>query len=257
MPLQRGPFVLQPDSHVQVAPGVYDFQETVLEDWQQIDITLAEMDTIEATLELAAAAPADPFPDVDIDSALNVAVQGTTYDLVPEYDDMVQAVADATAQYTTALNDAPPQAFNPVTAPFNPNIPGLLLAPVVVPPGGFQPGSITPVGTSSGAGTGSSTTTTRSLSLINSTAYGAANFVVGDQFIVTAHGLPGEDVKVAGTFNGEAFNPVVVGQIDSTGQFVLQGTMPPVNVGVWKEDWYVGDQFIATYAFVVAANSST
>lgn len=257
MPLAPGPFILQPATAVSVAPGTYDFESSVNDWWWDLTQVEAEMDVLWPGLELLETAPSDPVPDIDLDALIAMAASGAGYDLVPEMDDMVQAIADATTQLSTAINDAPSEAFTTPTGAFTPNIQGLVLTAPQIQPGAFQPTTVTPVGvTTPGVGSGGSTSG-RGVVLINATQYGASNFTVGDQFKLTATGNAGDHVTVTGTFNGQTFSPVDWGTIDNTGQFVLTGTMGPDSVGVWQENWSVGGQFITTYDFVVTPNSQS
>ena len=252
MPLAPGPFVLQSPANVAVELQTFNYTGLVEESWSEIDVLTLGMDALFTVLEVVANAPADPVPDISLDDMLSVAVALGTNDFAPEYDDMVGAVVDGGAQLSAAVSSAPPQAFLPPTLPYNPVIPGLVFAPPTIPPGAFVPGNL-PTGTPQPTSpTGPTTNWPRQLSLINLSVFGAANFSVGQDFQVTATGAPGEAVIVSGTFNGQTFAPVTEGTIDAAGNFVLNGSMPPENVGNWHEVWTIGGQVVATFDFLVS-----
>lgn len=86
---------------------------------------------------------------------------------------------------------------------------------------------------------------------LNISQYGNANFRVGDQWQMSATGVPGETVYVYATFNGKAFGGGPQGTIGTDGQLVMVGAMGEDQVGVWSQQWYLGSAQVATYNFVV------
>lgn len=92
------------------------------------------------------------------------------------------------------------------------------------------------------------------VSFLNISQYSSPNFRVGDEWQLTASGVPGEIVYVYATLNGKPIGGGPQGTIGSDGQLVINGSMVEEQVGVWAEQWYVGSTLAATYNFVVVDN---
>ena len=84
--------------------------------------------------------------------------------------------------------------------------------------------------------------TTITVKLENNTRPGDPNFRSTDHWTLTVGGLPNLDVTIWGTYQGDPLTPVVLGQTDDTGLFVLEGDMDPFYIGAWVERYKVGDE---------------
>lgn len=90
-----------------------------------------------------------------------------------------------------------------------------------------------------------------SLSLQNLSTGNAATLKVGDNWRISISGAtPNAPVSVNGGKNGSmASTPM--GSTDANGNFVLTGTITPDEVGLWAEQWYVGQQNSGLITFTV------
>ncbi len=84
--------------------------------------------------------------------------------------------------------------------------------------------------------------TTITVKLENVTRPSDANFKSTDHWRLTVGGLPNLDVTISGTYQGDPLAPLVLGQTDDTGLFVLEGDMDPYYIGAWVERYNVGGE---------------
>jgi hypothetical protein len=249
MPYERGPFHLQQNAAVTIVPGVYDFGAGAIADLGPIDTLFADWDP----LALAMAAETifdsiDPLDGADIDGAAVELSQQANTAIFPDLDGILQAVFDAGALLDTAVNTAPIEAWTDPPAPFRTPVDVPIVPTPTVDQTAFVAGTGVPTGPPS-----PTITPGKALTLINLTRYGSPNFTVLDKWLVQATGTPDAVVNVHAYVDGNDIGAEDVGTIGSDSRFELSGTFGPSDVGAWREDWYIGDQFIVTYNFVVTS----
>lgn len=245
MGLVQGPFLLQDDSAVAITPGVYTFLDDV--DNQLGDLTTVPggWDPYINDLDALSADPVDPTDGIDVLNLLDGTYELNDGILSDTLGGVLTWLDIGDSQLAAAVTFAPAEAWSDPTTPFVPPGDDEVLAAPTVPVGTYNPAAIAPVG---------STTIIpgKSIALYNVTRPGSSGFVVGDQFRVAAFGPVGSDVSAYGTLNGEDLGQTDFGQITSNDDLLIDGTMGPDNVGAWREDWYVGGEYVVTLNFIVA-----
>ncbi len=79
------------------------------------------------------------------------------------------------------------------------------------------------------------------------------NFRVGDRWELVVTGKHDKDVEISGTYNRQPLTPLVLGQTNSAGRFVLDGSMSEAEVGDWTEQYKVGgEQVPGGFTFTVS-----
>lgn len=245
MPLEPGPFLQLSPADVAVTPGVYDFTADAEQLQGELNAIGVPWDALILDMVAFSDEPWDVDLGIDLAGMLNLAdVYGAS--MPPStLDDAVSGWFTAQDMLTAATAFAPAQAWTDPGAPFTPPDSALTLAAPTVNPNAFVASANFSVG--AGALTGD-----RQVSLFNTTRVGAVNFVEGDMFQLLVIGHQGDDVQAAGTLNGEDLGTTDYGQIDSTGQMIITGTMGPDVVGVWSQQWYVAGVLLGNFNFVVA-----
>jgi len=251
MPYLPGPLTLQNPADVGIETAVYDFVGYSLGQLGELETTPAAWDAFLQDAGVLLDEPSDPIPGIDLNAAI---------DTVGGYSDPgaalgVNALSDALGTSDVALSYAigyaPPEAWVDTSAQFIPPATAETLnAPFINP--GIVATEVTgsPTGVPSGVGTGIPDLGA-TLTLTNLTAFGNANFTVGDQFRVRATGRPGQRVFASSTLNGADQGEALLGTIGGDGTFVINGVMTPDTVGVWSEDWYIEITKVATFNFIV------
>jgi hypothetical protein len=245
MPLEPGPFSQAPAADVFFPAVAYDFTDDALTLSGELDAIASGWDGFFTDAGNLAAEGADVAIGLDWVYAVGWLLGQAGALPRPDLDIVDQGFASAAGMLNDAVAFAPAQAWQDPGAPFLPPDSALTLAVPSVPTGAFVPAPNFTVG-ASGAGA------TRFVGLYNTTRVGATNFVVGDQFTLLALGNPGDDLTVDANFNGEQLPSSDYGPIDSTQQLFIKGTMAPENVGVWREDWSLSGQLMASFNFVVS-----
>lgn len=244
MSLERGPFVLQPDTRVDVEPGVYDFGKGADQLASDLHGIIAGWDTSLAAIENFATEPIANLLTLDFEGiAGEIAAQSATASL-PYLDEIDAGFTAAAESLTTAIAFAPAQSWLDPGGAFVPPDSVLTLAVPKVDPAAYKPAQNFTVGQYTGG-------KNPALALFNSTRVGTTNFVVGDVFDVVGLGKEGDDVGVLASLNGVELPWVDYGPMDSSGQFFLHGTMAPEHVGSWHEDWYIGGVLVSSFNFLV------
>lgn len=251
MPYVAGPFALQDQSSVAIPPGTYNFTDDAGDLTNAIGGAAAEMDHLMIDLNVLGAEPADPFPGIDLNGAMDLVGAYANANLLPEFDSVVLAIADADQGLANAIGFAPAEAWQDPATPFVTPLPAETIAIPVIPPNVIDFSVTGTVGGPSSAPTPPTGLKGKGVSLTNLTAFGNPNFKVGDTFQVSATGSPGETVRVDGTQNGNDLGASDMGTIGADGTWSITGQMDVAAVGVWTEYWYVGFQLEATFNFVV------
>lgn len=251
MPYQPGPFLLQDAVIVGFIPKKYDFTGSADDALSDIDVTLQNWDGYLFDAGSVLDGPADPFPDVDLNSAI---------DMLNAYSDPaaemgLNAIVDALGQSNVGLGQAigfaPAEAWYDASSTFVPPVPAQTIIAPVIPPGSINFTVEGAVDNGTGLLGGGAALPGPSVVLTNLTAYANPNFTVGDQFQVTATGVNGQTVYVYAVKDGVDIGGGPVGSIGADGKFTLTGQMDFTSVGVWQEEWWVGQFKIATFSFLV------
>lgn len=251
MPYVHGPFALQDQSSVAIAPGGYNFSDDAGELTNSIGAAAAEIDNLMPDLNVLGAEPADPFPEIDLNHAMDLVGVYANATLLPEFDNVLLAVADADQGLATAIGFAPAEAWQDPATPFVTPLPAETIAIPVIPPGVIDFSITGSVGGGAAAPTAPTGLPGTGVTLTNLTAFGNANFKLGDVFQVAVTGHVGETVRADGILNGDDLGASEMGTIGADGTWSLTGKMDVNAVGVWTENWYVGFQLAATFNFVV------
>jgi hypothetical protein len=246
MPLVPGPFDLQDDAAVTVAPGNYDFTDDALALAAEVQSNTSGWDAFILDLGDFAADPLDDLTELDAAGLLLAVDYTRDWAEIPNIDYSISMYGDANDQLNTAWSFAPAQAWQDPPDPYVPPGSVLQLVAPTVPLNAFAPGTSGIVGDQSAAGR-------PSVQLWNFTRIGATNFTEGDTFQIAALGNPGQTVTVGGQYNGATLNVTVMGTLDSNGALGLQGTMGPEVIGAWHEDWYFDGALVTSFDFIVSA----
>lgn len=248
MPLAPGPFRQAPQSDVAVQPGVYDFTDDAIELSSGINSYLSGWDPFIADLTLLASDPLADLTDGTLDGILAAIGGGIAQASMPALDQIATVYSLADAQLSIATSFAPAQAWLDPPSPFIPPGNVLNITPPSVPVGAFTAGDYLPVSaTVPGAPT---------VLLVNVTRVGQSNFVVGDSFnVIGTGGKPGQLVTVDGVFNGQDLGVTQQATLDANGAFSVPGTMAPLNVGAWQENWYFDGLRVVNINFIVTAGN--
>lgn len=249
MPQQRGPFILQPDSLLIVAPGKYDFTSQAQDLGGELDDAIAALDSFDAVASNHAAEPIENLIALDFDGiAAELEVQQAAVSL-PYLDDLDAGFAEAAGQLNGAIAFAPTQAWTDPGGAYVPPDSVLTLKVPTVDPETFKPAQNFQVGQYTGG-------QNPAIALFNSTRIGSVNFFVGDVYDVVGLGKLGDVVSVRATLNGSLLPDVTFDPMDSSGQFFLHGTMAPEQVGAWHQDWYIDGQLLGSFNFLVAPSDA-
>lgn len=247
MPFQPGPFHQLASVDVNLTPGVYTYTADATDLAAQLGSVTAGWSAAIADLTNLSLEPADISIGIDIDGIIRDIGYQAAGLVTPDLDIIDQGWASGSTQLNAATAFAPPQAWADPGEPYTPPGSVLTLAVPTVNPNAFVPAQNFTVGA-----------TTEGLSpavgLYNTTRVGAQNFTVGDNFTLIALGDPGQEVTVNAIFNGVQLPAADFGTIDSTKQLFITGTMPPENAGVWREDWSIAGQLVASFNFVVSGS---
>jgi hypothetical protein len=244
MPYAPGPLSLFNAADLGTQAVDYDFTGFTTQAMGDLDSLGADIDDQLATIENFAGEPSDPLAGTDFVNVLTTIAVGISGAKLPDFGAIDDALSIGDGLLNTATGFAPAQAWQDPGGSFQiPDAATSLPAPQISP-GAFSPTTSVPVGTTPPQAT-------RAVALYNTTRIGQPNFVVGDQFQLSAVGKPGEAVEVDPVFNGDDLGRTLYGQIGADSTFTLTGTQGPETIGVWKEDWYIGGNFIATFNFVV------
>ena len=243
--LQPGPFLMGTQADVTIAPGNYGFTADAEALSGELLGISADWDSFVGDLGILAAGPADPTLGID-DGALliELANEGSRATL-PELTIVIDDLSTADSLLGIAIGFAPTAAWTNPTMPFVPPDPNATIVVPTIPLGDFNPNITGIVGAPPG-------TATRTVTLQNLTRVGSLAFVVGDTFLATATGNPGDSVSVDGILNGMDFGQNVLGTILPSGVYTLSGVEGPDAVGSWVENWYVGGVLVATFSFIVS-----
>lgn len=251
MDYTQGPLLLQSGGNVAIVTSDYDFAGYTADQLGDLDTTLAGWDAFLADAGVLLAEPSNPFPDVDIDAAiLDVATYADPESLLG-IDAMVAALGVADISLGVAIGLAPAEAWQDTSGAFVAPGPVETLGVPVIPADAID---FSVTGTvSSGA-----TTTipvnalpATTVTLLNTSQYGNANFRVGDEWQITVHGPVGQTVYAYAVFQGEDIGGGPQGTIGIDGTLTVRGTMIATQAGVWSEQWWVGSVIVETFNFVV------
>jgi hypothetical protein len=249
MGLAPGPFLNVRFLKTAIEPGVYDFTDDALTLQGELDAIAAEWQPVVDWLTVAATGSGDIDPLGELDGVLlDIAPTGRGPTSVLS-GDVLTGMVSASAALDAAIAFAPVQAWSDPGAPYVPPDSALTLVVPQLPPGAFI---IAPNLTVSGFTQGGPP----SISLDNTTRFGAPNFTVGDQFRLLATGKPGQRLTVVSTLNGKPWPFGDYGPLPADGQLELDGTMGPDAVGAWSQQWFIGDQLLASFNFLVTPGGS-
>lgn len=269
----QGPLLLQSSGNVGISTSDYNFAGDVADQLGELDTIPAGWDAFLQDAGILLDQPADPFPDFDVNGAI---------DLLNAYGDpvaelginaLVDALGVADIAFSQAIGYAPAEAWSDPSSPFVPPAPAETIAIPVIPPGALSfsvvgtvaasanatisspplvgvGGGTTPVGGGVPAGSGTPLPGTGA-GITNTTAYGSDNYTVGDNWTLSATGGPGEQVYVYSTFNGQDAGGGPVGQIGADRTFTLSGQWGYGDVGVWQKQLYVGSTLVESANFIV------
>jgi hypothetical protein len=244
MPYAPGPLSLFNAADLQTAEVDYGFTDFTIGALGDLDSLGADIDDQLVTIDNFAGEPSDPLAGTDFDNVLTVIAIGISGAKLPDLSAIDDAITVGDGLLSTATGFAPAQAWQDPGGPFEIPSSATSLPVPQVPAGAFSPTTSVPVGTTPPV-------SSQLIALYNLTRIGQPNFVVGDQFQLSAVGKPGDAVEVDAVFNGQDLGRTLYGQIGSDKTFTLTGTQGPEAVGAWKEDWYLGGVFVATFNFVV------
>lgn len=273
MGYQPGPLVLQSAGNVGITTTDYNFAGDVDDQLHELGTTPAGWGYFLDDATLLMGESSDPFPDVDLDAAMQtIHAYSDTAALLGTIG-MAQALAVANVQLGQAVGFAPAEAWTDSGAPFVPPVPAEIVGVPYIPPDSL---SFRVIGTVSGGAGGGSVVvvpvippgglpatggsvpvvapvgiTVTTVSLLNLSQYGLPNFRVGDQFQVTALGPIRKRVEVHSVQGGTDLGTGHVGDTDDAGKFVLTGTMDESSAGIWHQDWFVGGALIQSFDYVV------
>lgn len=251
MPYQPGPLLLQDAANVGVTTSTYNFSADADTQLQELTLTPATWENFLFDAGVLLDGPADPFPDVDLNGAI---------DMLNAYADppteigvnvLQDSLGTANLGLAAAIGYAPAEAWYDASTPFVPPAPAPIVNVPVIPASDINfevTGTVATGGSPTGPSFGA---IPLSVTLTNLTAYGNPVFHVGDQFEVAAVGVPGQPVQVSGSHDGTPFPIALMGNIGNDGTFKLDGQEDFASVGVWEEVWWVGGQQVATFNFIV------
>jgi hypothetical protein len=251
MPYVQGPFVLQEQANVQVHQTNYDLTDYTIQQLEWVDFTIQEWDSFLDDAWLVLSEPSDPFPDVDLNAAMDVLDVYSDPAGLFGVANMITALGIADAGLAASIGFAPAEAWTDPTTPFVPPGPPPVLQIPKIPPGAIDFTVTGTVSTPSDPNAPPVTPGTTSASLTNTTTFGNPNFKVGDEYTILVTGPPGAIVGLSGFVDGSQLPYSEQGKIGSDGTWTLRGRMEPSGVGVWTETIYVDKNAIGSFAFVV------
>lgn len=251
MPYVPGPFKLQDESNVGTAADSYNFTQDVIDQLSELDTIGGGWDSLLIGLGNVGLEPLDPFPEIDLNAAMDLVNVYSQATLIPEFLDVLSSIGEADQGLANAIAFAPAEAWQDAPAPFVAPLPAQILSIPEIPPDlinfnvtgavGGGPQGPGPTGTIPGA----------TVSLNNITAFGNANFTLGDTIQVIVTGGVGLPVRMQAWLNGVDLGMSDLGVIGGDGTWTFTGQLGPEAVGVWTEDWWVGLGKTASFNFVV------
>jgi hypothetical protein len=244
MPLQRGPFKLQPDDAVTVTPGEYTFEADAIELAHKLQAIDLGWNELFATIDALASDPLEDLASLDLDLILYSAEVGSGAAELGSLDFVTAVYPFADDQLDQALAFAPTSAYADPPTPFIPPFGVLDIYTPHIDPSAFDPHTAGSIGTPPTSGRPDA-------ELENLTRFGATNFVVGDMFKLLVLGFEGQVVTVASTKNGQLLGTGTLGTIGHSGDFVLSGVMGPDFIGVWVYAVYLDGRLIKSFGFYV------
>lgn len=246
-----GPLILQSADNVGIEVTDYKLTDYAAGQLGGLDATLGSWDPLLYDAGVLMSEPSDPIAGVDIDGAMNVLNAHSDPESAMGLNAIAFALGTADLAFASAIGFAPAEAWMDSSTPFVAPVPAETLGVPIIPPG-FIATSVsgnvvgeTPPPTFNDAGGPISVT------LTNLTQYGSASFRIGDSFQLVATGSPLAVVSVYATLNGQNIGGGVQGELGFDGKFTIVGTMGDAQVGVWTEDWYVGNSLAGSFSFVV------
>ncbi len=243
MPLVPGPFNLQPDDAVAVAPGVWDFTADALALAAEVQSnTQGWNDFFTGLTVFDAADDLDIFDDAGLLIAIDYA---NAWADLPNLDYALDMYTVSDGLLSIAEAFAPAAAWADPPPPYEPPGSVLNLTAPTVAINAYAPGTSGIVGDQSDF-------TPPTVQLWNFTRIGYVNFFEGDTFELVFLGNPGQTVTVGGQFNGAWLTVTVMGVLDENGKLALQGFMGPDVIGAWHEDWYFDGVFVKSFDFIVS-----
>lgn len=275
MPYAPGPLLLQSQDNVGISTTDYKFAADVANQLGELDTIPAGWDSFLEDATLLMAEPADPYPDVDLDAAMQTLNAYSYADSLLGIEGIVKALGAADIALGSAISFAPAEAWQDSGLPF---VAPTAVDPIgvpVIPPGDLVfavTGTVAPPATTTTAPTTGTVQTppggvsggggaptvgpiinTTTVTLLNTSQYGNPNFRVGDEFQVTVLGAAGQPVYVNGVHDYVSAGSAFEGNIGPDGRLVITGTMDYGSVGYWNEQWYVGGVLIQSFDFNVAS----
>jgi hypothetical protein len=251
MPYVQGPFVLQDQSSVHVQQTNYDLTDYTIQQLEWVDFTIQEWDDFLDDAAIVLSEPSDPFPDVDLNAAMDVLDVYADPAGLFGVDDMITALGIADAALAASIGFAPAEAWINPSKPFVPPGPPPILDIPKIPPGEINFSITGSVSTPSDPNAPPPPPGSTSVSLTNTTSFGNPNFRVGDEYTLEVTGPPGAIVGLSGLIDGSQLGYTEQGTIGSDGTWTIKGRMDPSAVGVWNESIYVNGSVIGSFAFVV------
>lgn len=248
MPLQPGPFLQGSTADVTVPPGNYDFTDDAVALANQLTGIAAGWESFMDGMNFLSDLPLDFTYGIDTFAVTTALNTQQTQAFFPELDTLVNDMGPGLTLLTAAISFAPAAAWTTPTASFVPPDPTQTIVVPTVPLGLYDPTITTPVG-------GTGTATTPSVTLQNLTRVGSQNFTVGDRFLLTVRGNPGQTVTIDAVKDGQALGSSTLGTIPAIGEFAITSVEGPDDVGAWLENLYVDGVNIATWAFIVSPSS--
>lgn len=277
MPYQQGPLSLQDEGNVGFAPTTYDFAGDTADQLSEVEAITNGWDSFLADAGVLLDGPSDPWPDVQLNLAIDALGVYADPPALLGVNAMVDALGVADLGLAGAIGYAPLEAWSDPSAPFVPPAPAEIILVPVIPPGAIDfsvtgtvatpaqvtvtsnplvsvvdPGNVVGGGATAGSGT---PLQGASAGLVNTSAYGSSNFTVGDGWTLTATGGPGELVYVYNTLNGQDMGGGNVGEIGGDRIFRISGQWRPEDAGVWQKQIFVGYNLEQTLNFIVLDQS--
>jgi hypothetical protein len=245
MPLQPGPFLQGTKADVTVQPGVYDFTDDALNVGSELNGITDGWNPFILDLGNLATEIIDPTLGLDDAVLIQALANQQQIATMPIIDSIVAALDATDTLFIAAIGFAPAAAWSDPTAPFTPPDPTQTLVVPTVPIGEYNPLINGVVGGPVGP-------QLPSVSLSNVTRVGSIGFTVGDTFLVTVNGTPGQVITADGTLNGVPLGTTTMGTINTQGAWALSGVEGPDAVGAWLQNWYVDGKLVMTFNFIVS-----
>lgn len=251
MPYLPGPLILQDAANVGITTTDYDFESDVNDQLAELETIPYGWDPFLSDAGDLLAESSDPFPDVDIGAAMNTLHAYSDPEALLGTDSLVFALGTADVGLASAIGYAPAEAWVDTSSSFVAPAPAEVLGVPIIPPGAIRFDVAGTVGSPAPAPIPNLPNSYVGVNITNLSQYGNSNFRVGDQFQVTATGGPGETVYVYATLNGVDIGGGPQGTIGSDRTFTINGTMGEAQVGIWTEQWWIGNSPVGSFDFIV------